>query len=238
MLCLPQEIIDRYQNQKPAYHRVYCILRDCIMEDAIPNHTKLTEEGVAEALHVSRTPAHKALQLLKKEGIVQNITKNNLGYRKPEGEDREDLLFILRGLEGEAAALAAARKVDQEDMNSLWGIYNGLVRSGSEPGKGDLYSGGTGQIHAVRDQALLFHQMLGRISGNRFLYEAIGEVHNRYQLQTDQALIPVIHGRPDLQLFGSLGSNLLMAIEKKKPESARLWAEALVDALQSSGGEG
>lgn len=237
MLCLPQEIIDRYQNQKPTYHRVYCILRDRIMEDAIPNHTKLTEEGVAEALHVSRTPVHKALQLLKKEGIVQNITKNNLGYRKPEGEDCADLLFILRGLEGEAAALAAARKVDREELNILWGIYDGLLHSGADF-RGEEPHRRAGEMQAVHDQALLFHQMLGRISGNRFLYEAIGEVHNRYQLQTDQALTPVLHGWPDTPLFCALARKLLTAVEQKNPESARLWAEALVDAVPAKGGEG
>ena len=226
MLRFPQEIIDRHQDQKLAYYRVYCILRDCILENAVPNNTKLTEVGVSESLHVSRTPVRKALQLLKKEGIVQNITKNNLGYRKMEEDRPEDLLFIMRGLEGEAAFLAAARKVDPEDLNSMWTIHNRLLRFGAgwrlEPG----------ERSSIRDQVLLFHQMLGRISGNRFLYEAIAELYSRYQLHTDGELVPVTHCGSPTALFCCLSEKLLHAVEQKNPESARLWAEALVDYLQ------
>ena len=72
MIQFPQEIVDMYKDFKPAHLKIYRIVRDSIFSGQVPAGEKFTEEGLAKALGISRTPVRVALARLRNEGLLQN----------------------------------------------------------------------------------------------------------------------------------------------------------------------
>lgn len=127
MLKFPQEIVDMYKDLKPAHQKIYRIIRDTIFSGQIPSGEKFTEEGIAKALGISRTPVRSALSRLRSEGLLQNITKSNLGIREYSLQEKTDLIYLDSLLEGKAAYLAAERGVSQEDLSTLIEINDAIA---------------------------------------------------------------------------------------------------------------
>ena len=78
-LTIPEALIEKYSDQKPLYRRVYLIVRDFVTNGSAAEIDKLTEEGVAAALQISRTPVRTALTQLRDEHILANVTRTNIG---------------------------------------------------------------------------------------------------------------------------------------------------------------
>jgi len=172
MFTIPREIINRHKDNKPSYNRVYWILRDCLIDGNINiGEEKLTEEKIAEALNVSRTPVRTAMAQLKNDGFLQNISKGRVGLNEFSIEDKKNLVESSIVLESAAASYAAHRATD-EDIEALKEINNAIrhFHSGNRDDR-NAFSG-------IRDLHASFHLMIAKISGNRFLYKYIVENRN------------------------------------------------------------
>ena len=51
---------------------VYNVLVDAIIDGSLAPGERVTQEEIAEQLHVSRSPVLQALRLLKKDGLIED----------------------------------------------------------------------------------------------------------------------------------------------------------------------
>ena len=147
MLHFPEEIVRQYADTKPAYDKVYNILRDCVMGDYIAPNARLTEISVSEALNVSRTPVRSALQKLRAEGILSADARRAGSTKQLSRKEREDLLVYDCMLEGMAARLAA-RERDQDLISALEDVLQTMERLHQK------YNQNYGQAPGMRDLSL------------------------------------------------------------------------------------
>ena len=84
---------------------------------------RLTEEGVAEFLGVSRTPAREALGLLVNEGVVNRRKAGGYLIPVPSLAKVEEIYEVRRQLEPLAARLAATR-VTRTELDALRGAID------------------------------------------------------------------------------------------------------------------
>lgn len=183
MLYFPEQIKAQYATTKPAYDKVYNILRDCVANGYIAPNAHLTEIGVSEALDVSRTPARAALQKLRTEGILAS-EKRSANAKQFSRKEREDLLIFDCMLEGMAARLAAHER-DQDLLSALEDVLQTMERLHEKNNQN--YA----QAPGMRDLSLQFHLILAKASKNTFLYKTAVEVRSlmrKHQTSTEQLL--------------------------------------------------
>lgn len=211
-----EDIVKLYQDTKPAYQKVYNIVRDSILNGYLEPEQKLTEVAVAEALDVSRTPVRAALQQLKNEGILQSKRNHSPGIKQLSRKDREDLLLFSCYLEGYAAKLAA-KEQDLELFDTLEDILN---RSEELCNKYDLnYEESPG----LRDLSFQFHTILAKASKNKYLYKTIVEIRTIMRLHSAPTeLIEQTGGRRALINFRR---NALKALRDGDGDGAKMWIQ-------------
>lgn len=218
MIQFPQDIIEMYRDFKPAYQKVYRIIKDSLFSDQVTLDAKFTEENISQALGVSRTPVRTALSRLRNEGILQNITKTNIGIREYSKKDKMDLLFLDEMLEGKAAYLAARRGISEEDLSTLLEL-NDAIASYLIADKSPTYM----HMYGARDLHLQFHLMIAKLSGNRFMYKKIVELRNIMRMHKSD--LPYQEGYKDKYstTFAPLHHRIIEAIRCGNAEDAELF---------------
>lgn len=218
MIQFPQEIVEMYQDFKPAYEKVYRIIKDSLFSGFVTFDEKFTEEGIASSLNISRTPVRAALSRLRNEGILQNVTKSNIGIREYSKKEKMDLLFLDELLEGKAAYLAAKRNISPEDLSTLSELNDAIASyhvAEDTPSHMHMYG--------VRDLHLQFHLMIAKLSGNRFLYKKIVELRNIMRMH--KSSLPYQEGYNDKYetIIAPLHSRVIEALETGNAEDAELF---------------
>ena len=138
--------------------RVYEALLDAICSGRWAPGERLTQEAAAERLGVSRQPVLQAFRVLQRQGLIVD-TPNKKGVRiAPLDIDFLTQLYAVRGaLDGLAAQCAASTPRPELRV----------------PGQALLRAGRTairsGEIAALVDADLAFHQFIYNASGNPLL---------------------------------------------------------------------
>ena len=76
-------------------HRIFCILRDKILNEEYEKGQKLNEVVLSKELNISRTPIREALKQLELEGLVKSIPNKGvyvLGFSSRDIDEIYDLL--------------------------------------------------------------------------------------------------------------------------------------------------
>ena len=89
MSLFPDSIVKLYCDKKPAYQKVYLIVRASILGGHIDTTCHLTEEMIANELNVSRTPVRTALNQLKEEGILYSTDISGEKLKDLSQSDKE-----------------------------------------------------------------------------------------------------------------------------------------------------
>ncbi len=103
--------MERLAAQPQLVDRVYDAIVDAICTGRLAPGERLTQDGLAAALAVSRQPVLQALLLLKKQGFVRDAGRRGLMVAPLEPAFVEQLYEVRAAIDG-AAAAAAARRVD------------------------------------------------------------------------------------------------------------------------------
>lgn len=142
----------------PRSHALYEYLREEILSGALPPGFRLTEQDVAQAAEVSRTPVREALQRLESDGLVADANGRGLEVRGVSPEDLADLCAVREVLEGMAGELAA-RSASPVEVATIRAILENEVKA--------LDSGQDAGAHVELNHA--FHSAVWRASHNRYL---------------------------------------------------------------------
>ena len=90
-------------------HRIFCILRDKILNEEYEKGQKLNEVVLSKELNISRTPIREALKQLELEGLVKSIPNKGvyvLGFSSRDIDDMLEIRVVLESLSVQLATLS------------------------------------------------------------------------------------------------------------------------------------
>ena len=155
--------------------RVAEILRGHIMEGRFRPGDKLSEEGIKDALRVSRNTLREAFRLLAHERLLVHELNRGVFVRLLDASDVVDLFAVRRIIE-----CAAVGRADQpaEVIARLAAIVDDAERAAAEQRWADL---GTGNM--------LFHQAIAGLLGSRrvddLMRQLLAELRLVFQVMSD-----------------------------------------------------
>jgi len=101
-----------------AAQKAYLLVRERILSGEYPPALRLTEQEIADASGVSRTPVREALQRLQNEGLVRVAANQGAVVVDWNDGDVSDV-FELRGLLEPYGAARAATRIDRDGVAQL-----------------------------------------------------------------------------------------------------------------------
>jgi len=155
---------------KTIPERIFCQLREAIVEGRIPAGSKISEADLAQTYGISRGPLREAISQLAAVGLVER--RPNVGARVIELSSRQllDIYHVREALEGMAARQAAAN-MSPEHVEHL---YQTLQQHGEQIREeaGNSYFQQSGDLD--------FHYQIVIGSGNERLVKLL--CHDLYYL--------------------------------------------------------
>lgn len=143
-----------------AAEKAYTLVRERILSGVYPPSLRLTEQEVADASGVSRTPVREALQRLQNEGFVRVTTNQGAVVVDWNESDADDVLELRALLEPYGAARAATR-IDAEGIARLRVLAEAQYEESRQRRRG--FTGRIGQLNSE------FHRTLHDFAGNQRL---------------------------------------------------------------------
>lgn len=142
-------------------------LRNGLLQGRWRPGERLTEDAVAEALGVSRTPVRLALRQLAQEGLLVPVGKRGLAVRAISEADVQCAVEVRGALEGLAARRLAERGLDAELQVRL---DDTLARGRAVLAKGHLVLADIATWSALNRD---FHHAIVGTAGSRVIADAI-----------------------------------------------------------------
>jgi DNA-binding GntR family transcriptional regulator len=129
---------------------VYRVLLDAITDGTLAPGERLTQEAIAEQLHVSRAPVLQALRLLKKDGLIEDAPGRGVRVAALDAQKVGHLYQVRGALDALAVRLAceARQRIDPS-----------LIERGRIAARGD-------DLKAIIDADVAFHNAIYAASGN------------------------------------------------------------------------
>lgn len=138
-------------------YQVYQRIKEMILSNQIKPGEKLLQEKIAADLGVSRTPLHKAFQMLENEYLVESIPRRGIFVKKIDFKQIKDAFECREAIEG-IAARRVANQIQAKDLKALKRIFDPFLSNRDSIDK-DAYG------KADRE----FHNMILQLSGNEIL---------------------------------------------------------------------
>ncbi len=155
---------------------VYARLEEEILIGKLAEGESLGEIVISERLGVSRTPVRGALHRLSEEGLVEIIPNKGARVVGINLDDLVDIYKIRERLEGLASALATERITDAElsELENTVDLTEFYIK------KGDT--------EHIRELDTVFHSIIYKASGSRFLSRTLSELHNKIKSYRKRSL--------------------------------------------------
>lgn len=140
----------------------YLKIRHLILENKWPPGYQATEQEVASALGMSRTPIREALMRLQQDGLVAVVPRHGMRVLPVSSGDMKEIYEILTSLESTAAELAASRPLSEEQ---LWGLERATADMDDALQSDDLDRWAQADVR--------FHEQLLDLGGNQLLKSVV-----------------------------------------------------------------
>ena len=156
------------KRRRPAVAIVYDAIKAGIVAGRFLPGTKLTHQGLAEQLRVSRTPVREALERLFQEGFVTRLPRRGFYVAVIDENEARELYGLREALELYALEQSMAAEIGRADLRRLAGLnrdYAVLVRDGM-----------------TRERMIVdrdFHLALAALAGNHALSRSLEAVFER-----------------------------------------------------------
>jgi DNA-binding GntR family transcriptional regulator len=144
---------------------VYRVLRTAIVANKLPAGIRLSEQVIADALNVSRTPVREALVRLASDKLVERDPRGRLRIHALSRKRVLDIYVVRRSLEGLAARLAA-QYCDEAAAFELSELNDELRRAAAADESADL-----GELN------IRFHEAVARAGRNDELVDMMRQIH-------------------------------------------------------------
>lgn len=157
-------------RREPLRQQVLASLKEALFNGRLAPGQQLTEEGVAEFLGVSRTPAREALAILFQEGILERRSKVGFTVTIPT-KDKIEQIFQVRHLLEPYAARLAAGNANAKDIRRLRELVSALRDNLDAPDPVD---------YLEPDREL--RRLIFGLSRNQQLVDCIGRYENHLNI--------------------------------------------------------
>lgn len=187
-------------------HRIFCILRDKILNEEYEKGQKLNEVALSKELNISRTPIREALKQLELEGLVESIPNKGVYVLGFSPRDIDDMLEIRVVLESLSVQLAIDRITDNE-LNKIKEIYDLL----------EFYAKKDDQ-ERFTEINIQFHEAIYRATHSQYFERLLSDINyyihvtSRHSIRQPHRLIEAAREHKEIY----------EAIEKKDKELARV----------------
>lgn len=184
-------------------------LRNAILSQHFKPNDRLVESELCKAMGVSRTSLREALRHLEAEKLITTIPNRGPSVRAVEWEEAEEIYYVRRLLEGEAAALFASRaRAEHIDaMRKALQAFKSAAKNGDAMG-----------LLTTTDQ---FYAVILENCGNRIISESLHGLHARINFLRSQSMSRAGRSPHSLQEM----QRILEAIECGDAEGARQAAQ-------------
>lgn len=201
-----------------AYEAIYGRL----LAGSIPTGQRVSENGIARDLGMSRTPVREAIRRLTREGMLYQVPRSGTYVSQPDRKRIVEAYEMRIYLESLAVA-KAARDMPASDIAQL-GQAVGQMRdaarefrsSGARVISGDL-------LHKFASADMQFHLLILRAADNRLLFRTVAEILMQKQTLT-------FRGREhDLRLLARVWlfhARIARAVRRRDARAARHWMRA------------
>lgn len=142
------------------------LIRRAILDGTLRPGQRLTEEGLAGELQISRTPVREALRVLQAEGIIESAPYQGSTVRAYTIDDLDDIYQLRAVLEGHAARRAAQR-ITEEHVATLEDSCARLVSLGDATDE---------NVARIVEENLFFHTTILEIAGSSRLADMVRKV--------------------------------------------------------------
>lgn len=142
------------------------VIRRAILDGTLDPGQRLTEEGLAHDLRISRTPVREALRVLQAEGLVESAPYQSSTVRTYALSDLDDMYQLRALLEGHGARRAAER-MTQEVVDELDASCKRLVA---------LAHATPDNVREIVEENLCFHTTILEAAGSDRLTEMVRKV--------------------------------------------------------------
>lgn len=197
-------------NKESIEQYVYEEIKTAIFNRKIPINMQLSEEQLAEAFAVSRTPIRSVLKQLQYEKLIQILPNKGAFINLPSSKEIEEVFQIRIIMETEAVKIACRTASEQElnDLEELTRREESLYKQG-EYGKA---------VQLTSD----FHQGIINLTGNELLSNYSRELINL----TNVYLAYHDHADVESPLCPVEHRNIIQAIMKRdEAEAVRILGE-------------
>ncbi len=140
-----------------AVDKAYQTVRERIVRGVYPASSRITEQEVAVAAGVSRTPVREALRKLHAEGLLEFIPHQGAVVTEWTTQDQDDV-FELRALLESYGAARAARRMTPEGIAEL--------RQIAEDQYHETLSKTEGYLERIGDLNSAFHRGIHEFAGS------------------------------------------------------------------------
>lgn len=198
--------------------QVYQQLRTQIVALDIPPGAALSENDLAAAFGVSRTPVREALLRLADEGLVEIVPKSGTTVSRIPYTQLGEAIVIRKALE-EVAVRAASMRATKSQFTGLWA----LIERQREAAKADDRDA----FHAA-DEA--FHAAIAEAAG----YPGIWRLVNQVKVQVDRMRHLTLPESGRMQRVTKEHAAVLAAMEKRDGDRAIAAMRSHLDGLEQS----
>ena len=146
----------------------YGMIKDMILAGQIKPGTRLSDQGLARDLGVSRTPVRHALSRLAQDGFLDDSRTKGYHVADLDAKQVSDLYALREVLEAHAIRLAIERTTPA-DVQELTEVLATIEKLSEDPAK-------RGEEIRV---GLKIHEIIARASGDAFLHETVVRLLNR-----------------------------------------------------------
>lgn len=153
-------------HQKALPERVYDRIVDGICNGALRPGERLTQEGIARRLEVSRLPVGQALRRLRAEGFVCPAGRRGLKVAPLEPRFVRELYEFRAGIDQISAGLAARRHGPELHQRGRAILERGWRATGAS------------DIPALIDADMAFHQLIYEAAGNGMILDTMASHWN------------------------------------------------------------
>jgi len=194
-----------------AVDKAYQTVRERIVRGVYPASSRITEQEVAAAAGVSRTPVREALRKLHAEGLLEFIPHQGAIVTEWTSEDAEDV-FELRALLESYGCARAARRMTPAGIGEL--------RQIAEDQYHETLSKTEGYLERIGDLNSQFHRRIHDFAGSTRLGSALSS------LIEAPLMMKTFRSYEDEDLIRSASHHLeiVRALEARDPD----WSAALM----------
>lgn len=202
--------MESLQPQPTIVEQAYRAILDAICDGRLEPGERLTQEGVAAKLSVSRQPVGQALLLLKQQKFLTEAGRRGLMVA-PLDRDFMRWIYELRlGIDPLAVSLAATRADDAalQEGERIVAAGQRAVREGS--------------IAHLIAADMRFHMHLYELSGNQLFVDTMGQLWNHLR----RAMREVLQHREYRRAIWVEHEQILRAVAERNAEGAAALARA------------